>query len=81
MTEVLEKPQAKPSGPGTVKPMVRHIIERIKKEGASDDDFHRFDGQPFGDKTLCGKLWDRLLAPSQDICPECKAELLRRYGQ
>lgn len=39
----------------------------------------RDDSGEMEDKTLCGKLWDRPVVSSKNICSECK-EIAERKG-
>lgn len=57
--KVKDRPKAKPSGPGQAKDLLIHIVPR-------DEDGNMTD------KTLCGKLWDKPVETSKNICEECK---------
>lgn len=53
------KPQAKPSS-GKGQELVVHIIERKHENG------------PLKDRALCGKLWDKPVGTTRNLCEDCE---------
>lgn len=67
---VIEKPQAKPSGPGTVDPMKQHIVDKqtLHESGG----ILREGDKKIADRTLCGEDWDLIgRVTGGPMCEEC----------